>query len=78
MPTTRVQLTTTPKKVARANLPAYIQSHHNYFRFAFGSTQPTDLQASHQDIKLYTDGALGDLWLWVSYTSSNDFVIVST
>ncbi|WP_338562580.1 hypothetical protein [Acinetobacter sp. KS-LM10] len=78
MPTTKVQLSTTPKKVANANAPVYIQSHHNRFRFAFGSTQPTDLQASHQDMKLYTDGSLGDLWLWVSYTSSNDFVIVST
>lgn len=78
MPTVKIQLTTVPQRVATANLPAYVQSHHNRFRFAFGPTQPTDLHASHQDIKIYTDGSLGDLWLWVEYPSPNDFVIVST
>ncbi|MCU4518628.1 hypothetical protein KTI62_00235 [Acinetobacter schindleri] len=78
MPTQKVKLTTTPQKIATANLPAYIQSHHNRFRFAFGPNQPTDLEASHQDMQVYSDGSLGDLWVWVSYPSNNDTIIVST
>ncbi|MDM1282415.1 hypothetical protein HXZ60_02220 [Acinetobacter towneri] len=78
MPTQKVKLTTTPQKIATANLPAYIQSHHNQFRFAFGSSQPTDLGAFHQDMQVYSDGALGDLWVWVGYPSDYDTIIVST
>lgn len=77
MPTAKVKLTKVPVRIASANLPTYVQSHGNQFRFAFGETQPTDLSAYHEDKKIYTDGGLGALWAWLAY-ETEAYVSVST
>ncbi len=77
MPTARIKLTKTPVRVSFANLPAYVQSHNNHFRFAFSETQPADLTAYHEDKKVYTDGGLGALWVWLAH-EDEAYVSVST
>lgn len=67
MPTTRVKLTNTPQKISAENLPAYVQSHSLPFLFAFSAVQPTDLSAYHMGMKIYTDGALGAMWVWLPH-----------
>ncbi len=77
MPTTKVKLTKVPQQVALANFPAYVQSHHNMFLFAFSGTQPIDLTAYHMDRQIYTDGSLGNLWAWLAHEDEM-YVAVST
>ncbi|EZQ10727.1 hypothetical protein [Acinetobacter sp. Ver3] len=77
MATTKIELTRTPKKIASAHTPTYIQSSRE-FRFAFSATQPNNLNTFHTDMKIYTDGDLGDMWAWVADPDSYGYVVVST
>ena len=62
MATKVVQLTDVPQLISTK--AAYIDGANNEFKFAFGTTAPTDLNIYHTAYKLWSDGSLGSVYAW--------------
>lgn len=62
--TSKITLTDVPQKVAAGE--CYLQSSGGEFNFALGEAEPTNLDISHSDSKLYTNGNFGSVWAWKS------------